>query len=124
MDESTGQIDRDTSAQRILDSLAAMLGWGNTLPQHVFEAELRALKARAKLAPVWTSVRTPPEVEEIVLVYDDGYVGRALLEADGRWLDVEVGDAYFDPLPTLWTPVPQPSQDALALIEAKPEDGR
>lgn len=32
---------------RTLRSLAAMLGWGNVPPQHVFEAEIRALKARA-----------------------------------------------------------------------------
>lgn len=32
---------------RTVQSLAAMLGWVNVPPQHIFEAEIRALKARA-----------------------------------------------------------------------------
>lgn len=35
-----------TPADRTLKSLATMLGWVNVPPQHIFEAEIRALKAR------------------------------------------------------------------------------
>lgn len=40
------QLDTQADAQRTLDSLAVMLGWGNTPPRHIFEAEIRALKAQ------------------------------------------------------------------------------
>ena len=44
-----------------------------------------------------------------VLVYDDGYIGKGVYE-NGRWLDTEVGreDAFFDPPPTHWMPLPAP----------------
>jgi hypothetical protein len=37
-----------TAAERTLKSIATMLGWENVPPQHVLEAEIAALKARAK----------------------------------------------------------------------------
>lgn len=38
-------------AIRTVESLSAMLGWMNVPPQHVLEAEIRALKARAPAVP-------------------------------------------------------------------------
>lgn len=57
----------------------------------------------------WQPIATANE-GELVLVHDDGYVGKAMLMPDGRWLDTECGreDAYFDPPPTEWMPLPDP----------------
>lgn len=57
----------------------------------------------------WRDIRTAP-TDDIVLVHDDGYVGKGLRQADGRWLDVECGrdDAFFNPLPTEWMALPAP----------------
>jgi len=58
----------------------------------------------------WQPIETAPK-NEVVLVHDCGYVGKGLLDEDGRWLDVEMGgleNAYFLPPPTGWMPLPAP----------------
>ena len=56
----------------------------------------------------WQDVSTAPE-GEVVLVYDDGYIGKAVLTGS-TWLDVEAGyeDSLFVPAPSHWTRLPEP----------------
>lgn len=56
----------------------------------------------------WRAINTAPE-GTLVLVHDDGYVGPAIYE-NGRWLDTACGraDAFFDPAPQHWWPIPDP----------------
>lgn len=51
------------SSERTLRSLAAMLGWGNVPPRHIFELEINALKAMAKAEPEAGTRPAPPECE-------------------------------------------------------------
>jgi hypothetical protein len=62
------QVGVLSSDERTVKSIATMLGWENVPPQHVLEAEIRALKARASGAP-----RQPSEeaLEAAVAVYDN-----------------------------------------------------
>jgi hypothetical protein len=60
---------------------------------------------------VWRDISTTqPAVDDIVLVYEEGHIGKALLDASGRWLDVEAGrdDAWFSVPPSHWMPFPTP----------------
>lgn len=61
----------------------------------------------------WQPIATAP-VGALVLVHDDGYIGKAILQANGRWLDVECGreDAVFDPQPTEWMNLPVAPMDS------------
>ena len=56
----------------------------------------------------WQPIASARE-ETIVLVHDEGYVGKGMLSG-GKWLDVEIGcgDAIFDPAPTEWQALPAP----------------
>jgi hypothetical protein len=70
------------------------------------------LKPTGAPAPcVWRDISTTqPAVDDIVLVYEEGHIGKALLDASGRWLDVEAGrdDAWFSVPPSHWMPFPTP----------------
>ena len=57
----------------------------------------------------WQSIDTAPD-DTVVLIHDDGYVGKAMKVVGDRWLDVECGrdDAFIDPPPQHWMPLPDP----------------
>jgi len=54
----------------------------------------------------WQPIESAPH-GIVVLVHDDGYVGKAMLQ-DGEWIDVEQGEAIIDPPPTHWLALPSP----------------
>lgn len=57
---------------------------------------------------LWQPIETAPK-DEIVLVYDDGFIGKAILNDSGQWCDVEIdGTSIFNPPPTHWMPMPLP----------------
>lgn len=70
----------------------------------------------------WQPIETAVE-EDVLLVYDEGYIGKAMLTADRRWLDVECGrdDAFFDPPPTHWQPLPAPPSLVRVIAETTRE---
>lgn len=63
----------------------------------------------AQPARTWQPIATAP-TEELVLIHDEGYVGKAIREDDGRWLDTECGraDAHFNSPPQHWMPLQNP----------------
>ena len=71
-----------------------------------YEAEDPAV---APSAQGWRDIASAPK-DAVVLVYDDGYIGKGMTNAMDQWLDVEVGrdDAIFNPPPTHWMPLPDP----------------
>lgn len=66
-----------------------------------------ALLSQGEATAPWQPIETAPS-DTTVLVHDMGYVGKGILLENGRWLDVECGrdDAWFDPPPTEWMPLP------------------
>jgi hypothetical protein len=112
-------VEADTRA--LADRLEQ--GWrdGGVMRSHSGDLKRAADRLRTLLAalhhairsaapPPWQPIETAPE-ETVVLVHDEGYVGKGMLMA-GRWLDVEVGDAFFDPTPTEWLALPSPPASA------------
>lgn len=72
-----------------------------------FIEDLSALRARYE-AQEWQDIARAPE-DEVVLVFDDGYIGKGIKEDDGRWRDAELErESFYDPPPTHWRPLPPP----------------
>ena len=83
----TGEVPtEEQDALRTLKSLAAMLGWMNLPPRHIFEAEIRALKARAS-APPEAQIAPPTNavavrVAELRAAHRDGQTGENCSDID------------------------------------------
>lgn len=92
-----------------------ILRWILDLIEQVHAAAL----ASASSGPQWETMESAPR-GILVLVHDEGYVGKGMLHDDGRWEDIETAvTSFFDPAPTEWLPLPAPPDGSLCATPEK-----
>lgn len=79
-------VFRVQASNRILKSIATMLGWVNVPPQHIIEAEIAALKARVVVntsAPRHHILQNLAGVEDVV-----SYARRSVTDERREWTEI------------------------------------
>ena len=71
------------------------------------DAFAAALAAHEAALTAWQDIETAPKDGEIVLIYDEGYIGKASFDSTG-WIDHEADGHLIEPPPTHWMPLPAP----------------